>query len=193
MFVAAGLALALVTLWLRRDLRGNMINMSVTMGVGLVGLDRPRALSAARSPTRRSCSSSAKCCCCSSPSASLGSSLMFAVPGRARTARDPADPGRRADRRRADRVRALPDEGRRREPRGHHHDVGGHHRRASPSRCRRRSATCGAASRCSSTTRVGSATGSGWRAYRGRWSGSAGAIRRSRPTTARPSSSPTAS
>ncbi len=38
MFVAAGLALALVTLWLRRDLRGNMINMSVTMGVGLVGL-----------------------------------------------------------------------------------------------------------------------------------------------------------
>ena len=38
MFVAAGLALALVTLWLRRDLRGNMINMSIAMGVGLVGL-----------------------------------------------------------------------------------------------------------------------------------------------------------
>ncbi len=38
MFVAAGLALALVTLWLRRDLRGNMINMSITMGVGVVGL-----------------------------------------------------------------------------------------------------------------------------------------------------------
>ncbi|HYR00293.1 MAG TPA: mechanosensitive ion channel family protein [Casimicrobiaceae bacterium] len=38
MFVAAGLALALITLWLRRDLRGNMINMSITMGVGLVGL-----------------------------------------------------------------------------------------------------------------------------------------------------------
>src|SRR5262245_28900245 len=38
MFVVAGLALALLALWLRRDLRGNMINMSVAMGVGLVGL-----------------------------------------------------------------------------------------------------------------------------------------------------------
>ena len=38
LFVAAGLALALVTLWLRRDLRQNMINMSIAMGVGLVGL-----------------------------------------------------------------------------------------------------------------------------------------------------------
>jgi len=38
MFVAAGLVLALITRWLRRDLRGNMIGMSITMGVGLVGL-----------------------------------------------------------------------------------------------------------------------------------------------------------
>lgn len=38
LFVAAGLVLALATLWLRRDLRQNMLNMSVAMGVGLVGL-----------------------------------------------------------------------------------------------------------------------------------------------------------
>ena len=38
LFAAAGLALALVTLWLRRDLRQNMLIMSITMGVGLVGL-----------------------------------------------------------------------------------------------------------------------------------------------------------
>ncbi len=38
MFVAAGLALALVTIWLRRDLSGNMINMTVAMAVGVVGL-----------------------------------------------------------------------------------------------------------------------------------------------------------
>ena len=38
MFVVAGLALALLALWLRRDLRGNMINMSITMGIGLLGL-----------------------------------------------------------------------------------------------------------------------------------------------------------
>jgi small-conductance mechanosensitive channel/CRP-like cAMP-binding protein len=37
-FVAAGLALALLAQWLRRDLRGNMIGMAITMGVGLVGL-----------------------------------------------------------------------------------------------------------------------------------------------------------
>ena len=38
LFTAAGLALALVTLWLRRDLRQNMLTMSITMGIGLVGL-----------------------------------------------------------------------------------------------------------------------------------------------------------
>ena len=38
LFVATGLALALATLWLRRDLRQNMFNMSMTMGVGLLGL-----------------------------------------------------------------------------------------------------------------------------------------------------------
>lgn len=38
LFVAAGLALALATIALRRDLRRNMITMAVTMGVGLVGL-----------------------------------------------------------------------------------------------------------------------------------------------------------
>ena len=38
MFGIAGLALALVTIWLRRDLRGSMINMAVAMGVGIVGL-----------------------------------------------------------------------------------------------------------------------------------------------------------
>ena len=38
LFVATGLALALATLWLRRDLRQNMFNMSMAMGVGLVGL-----------------------------------------------------------------------------------------------------------------------------------------------------------
>src|SRR4029453_1615932 len=38
LFVAAGLILALATLWLRRDLRQNMFNMSIAMGVGLVGL-----------------------------------------------------------------------------------------------------------------------------------------------------------
>ena len=38
LFVAKGLALALATLWLRRDLRQNMFNMSIAMGVGLVGL-----------------------------------------------------------------------------------------------------------------------------------------------------------
>lgn len=37
-FVAAGLALALVTLWLRRDMRQNMFNMSIAMGIGLLGL-----------------------------------------------------------------------------------------------------------------------------------------------------------
>ena len=38
MFGMAGLALAFVTIWLRRDLRGSMINMMVAMGVGVVGL-----------------------------------------------------------------------------------------------------------------------------------------------------------
>jgi small-conductance mechanosensitive channel/CRP-like cAMP-binding protein len=38
LFTAAGLALALATLWLRRDLRQNMLSMSITMGIGLVGL-----------------------------------------------------------------------------------------------------------------------------------------------------------
>ena len=38
LFVVAGLALALATLWLRRDLRQNMLNMSIAMGVGLLGL-----------------------------------------------------------------------------------------------------------------------------------------------------------
>lgn len=38
LFVAAGLALALATIWLRPELRQNMLNMSITMGVGLVGL-----------------------------------------------------------------------------------------------------------------------------------------------------------
>ena len=38
LFVAAGLALALATLWLRRDLRQNMLNMSIAMGIGLLGL-----------------------------------------------------------------------------------------------------------------------------------------------------------
>jgi small-conductance mechanosensitive channel/CRP-like cAMP-binding protein len=38
LFAAAGLALALATLWLRRDLRQNMINMSIAMGMGLLGL-----------------------------------------------------------------------------------------------------------------------------------------------------------
>ena len=38
LFVAAGLALALVTLWLRSDMRQNMFNMSIAMGIGLVGL-----------------------------------------------------------------------------------------------------------------------------------------------------------
>jgi small-conductance mechanosensitive channel/CRP-like cAMP-binding protein len=38
LFVAAGLVLALATLWLRRDLRKNMLSMSIAMGLGLVGL-----------------------------------------------------------------------------------------------------------------------------------------------------------
>jgi small-conductance mechanosensitive channel/CRP-like cAMP-binding protein len=38
LFVAAGLVLALATLWLRRDLKQNMLSMSISMGIGLVGL-----------------------------------------------------------------------------------------------------------------------------------------------------------
>ena len=38
LFVAAGLALALATIWLRRDLRRNMIGMAIAMGMGLIGL-----------------------------------------------------------------------------------------------------------------------------------------------------------
>lgn len=38
LFVVAGLALALATIWLRRDLRRNMISMAIAMGLGLVGL-----------------------------------------------------------------------------------------------------------------------------------------------------------
>ena len=37
-FVAAGLALALVTLWVRRDLGRNMVAMTIVMAVGLLGL-----------------------------------------------------------------------------------------------------------------------------------------------------------
>jgi small-conductance mechanosensitive channel len=38
LFVAAGLVLALVTIWLRRDLRKGTVNMAVVMLVGLAGL-----------------------------------------------------------------------------------------------------------------------------------------------------------
>jgi len=38
MFAVVGFVFALVAMWLRRDLRGNMINMSVAMGIGVVGL-----------------------------------------------------------------------------------------------------------------------------------------------------------
>ncbi len=37
-FTAAGLALALVTLWLRGDLRRNMVAMAILMAMGLAGL-----------------------------------------------------------------------------------------------------------------------------------------------------------
>jgi small-conductance mechanosensitive channel/CRP-like cAMP-binding protein len=38
LFVAAGLALALATIWLRRDLRRNMVTMAFAMGIGVIGL-----------------------------------------------------------------------------------------------------------------------------------------------------------
>ena len=81
MFVAAGLALALVTIWLRRDLRRNMLGMAVAMGVGLVGLIVLARYRRRARPTRRSRSSSAKRCCCWSPSASPASRMMFLFQG----------------------------------------------------------------------------------------------------------------
>ena len=110
MFVAAGLALALITLWLRRDLRGNMIGMSITMGVGLVGLVLLARYGTALSDATIALVTREALLLL----VAIGFTRIIAdvrVPGRAQAARDAADPGRRADCHHPDRVRADPDEG----------------------------------------------------------------------------------